>query len=52
MPLGLLHFQGEFGAQYPELAAGILIAIAPVLVIYLLFQRYLVSGLTAGAVRG
>lgn len=52
VPLGLLHFQGEFGSRYPELAAGILIAIAPILVIYLLFQRYLVSGLTAGAVRG
>jgi raffinose/stachyose/melibiose transport system permease protein len=52
VPLGLLHFQGEFGARYPELAAGILIAIAPILVIYLIFQRYLVSGLTAGAVRG
>jgi raffinose/stachyose/melibiose transport system permease protein len=52
VPLGLLHFQGEFGNRYPELAAGILIAIAPILVIYLVFQRYLVSGLTAGAVRG
>jgi raffinose/stachyose/melibiose transport system permease protein len=48
----LLHFQGELGSWYPQLAAGILIAIAPILVIYLLFQRYLVSGLTTGAVRG
>jgi raffinose/stachyose/melibiose transport system permease protein len=52
VPLGLLHFQGEFGSRYPELAAGILIAIAPILVIYLFFQRYLVSGLTSGAIRG
>ncbi|MCC6178917.1 MAG: carbohydrate ABC transporter permease [Chloroflexi bacterium] len=52
VPLGLLHFQGEFGSRYPELAAGILIAIAPILVIYLVFQRYLVSGLTSGAIRG
>jgi raffinose/stachyose/melibiose transport system permease protein len=52
VPLGLLHFQGEFGSRYPELAAGILIAIAPILLIYLFFQRYLVSGLTSGAIRG
>jgi raffinose/stachyose/melibiose transport system permease protein len=52
VPLGLLHFQGEFGSRYSELTAGILIAIAPILVIYLIFQRFLVSGLTSGALRG
>lgn len=34
------------------IAAGILIAITPILIIYLLFQRYLVSGLTTGPARG
>ncbi len=52
VPLGLLNFQGEYGSRYPELTAGILIAIAPILVVYLLFQRYLVGGLTTGAIKG
>jgi ABC-type glycerol-3-phosphate transport system permease component len=34
------------------LNAGILIGIAPVLIVYVLFQRYMVSGLTAGAIKG
>jgi ABC-type glycerol-3-phosphate transport system permease component len=48
----LLHSQSEFGSRYPELVAVILLAIAPLLVIYLLFQRYLVSEPTTGAVPG
>ncbi len=52
VPLGLLNFQGEFGSNYPQLTAAILIAIAPILVVYLFFQRYLVSGLTSGALKG
>jgi raffinose/stachyose/melibiose transport system permease protein len=52
LPLALLNFQGEFLTQYPLLFAGVVIASAPVVVVYVLLQRYFVSGLTAGAVRG
>ncbi|MFC1228747.1 carbohydrate ABC transporter permease [Streptomyces sp. Sce081] len=52
LPLALLDFQGEFLTQYPPLFAGVVIASAPVVVVYVLLQRYFVSGLTAGAVRG
>lgn len=52
LPLALLNFQGEFLTRYPLLFAGVVIASAPVLVVYLFLQRYFVSGLTAGAVRG
>lgn len=52
VPLGLLNFQGEYGSRYPELTAGILLAITPILIAYLLFQRYLVGGLTSGALKG
>ncbi|MFI8194254.1 carbohydrate ABC transporter permease [Streptomyces sp. NPDC085946] len=52
LPLALLDFQGEFLTQYPLLFAGVVIASAPVVVVYLLLQRYFVSGMTAGAVRG
>lgn len=52
LPLGLLNFSGQFTTNYNGLAAAILIAIVPILIAYALLQRYIVSGLTAGAVKG
>jgi raffinose/stachyose/melibiose transport system permease protein len=52
VPLGLLNFQGQFSSQMTALNAGIIIGILPVLLVYVLFQRYLVAGLTAGAIKG
>ena len=52
VPVGLLQFQGEFSSQYTLLMAGVLLSILPVLLIFLLLQRYFVAGLTAGAVKG
>ncbi|MET7570681.1 carbohydrate ABC transporter permease [Streptomyces sp. NPDC005492] len=52
LPLALLNFQGEFLTQYPLLFAGVVIASAPVVIVYVLLQKQFVSGLTAGAVRG
>jgi raffinose/stachyose/melibiose transport system permease protein len=52
LPLGLLNFQGEFATNFTGLAAGIVIAIVPMLIAYALVQRWIVSGLTAGAVKG
>jgi raffinose/stachyose/melibiose transport system permease protein len=52
LPLGILNFSGQFTTNYNGLAAAILIGILPILVAYALLQRYIVSGLTAGAVKG
>jgi raffinose/stachyose/melibiose transport system permease protein len=52
VPLGLMQFQGEHSSQYTLLMAGVLISIVPVLIIFLFLQRYFVTGLTAGAVKG
>ena len=51
VPAGLLRFNGEAGVHYPTLCAGILVSILPVLVLYLVFQRYFVEGIS-GAVKG
>jgi raffinose/stachyose/melibiose transport system permease protein len=51
VPLGMLHFQGQFAVHYAELAAAVTLSIAPVLVVYVLFQRHLVAGMTAGALK-
>ncbi len=51
VPAGIMAFVGEHGTDYGYLCAGILIAVLPVLVVYLVFQRYFIEGL-AGAVKG
>jgi len=52
VPVGLLQFQGEYASQYTLLMAGIVISITPVLAIFIFLQRFFVSGLTQGAVKG
>lgn len=49
MPLGMLFFQGRYTVNTPVLTAGAVIVIAPIIVVYLLFQRKFIEGLTAGA---
>jgi raffinose/stachyose/melibiose transport system permease protein len=51
VPVGLLKFQGQFSSRYTELMAGVLISILPILILYIFLQRYMVAGLTAGAVK-
>lgn len=54
MPLqrGLMVFQGAHITQYPLLMAGITITVIPIVAVYLLMQRHIISGITAGAVKG
>jgi raffinose/stachyose/melibiose transport system permease protein len=52
IPVGLLNFQGEFANDNTGLAAGILIAVVPILLGYTILQRWIVGGLTAGATKG
>lgn len=50
--LGLAHYITEFSTYYNHMAAASIVASIPVLMIYILVGRYLVAGLTAGAVKG
>jgi multiple sugar transport system permease protein/raffinose/stachyose/melibiose transport system permease protein len=54
MPLqvALQTFQGEFVTNYPLLMAGLTIAALPIIIVYLLMQKYIVKGVTQGAVTG
>lgn len=54
MPLqrGLMVFQGAHITQYPLLMAGITITVVPIVMVYLLMQRHIITGITAGAVKG
>ncbi|MDB2407183.1 carbohydrate ABC transporter permease [Jannaschia sp.] len=51
-PVGLHLMVGEFQLPWGMLAAGGIISILPVIVLFALVQRAMVSGLTAGAVKG
>ena len=54
MPLqvALQTFQGEFVTNYPLLMAGLTITALPIIIVYLLMQKYIVKGVTAGAIVG
>lgn len=52
VPVGLSYMLGEFSVEFGALAAGGVLAVIPVVIIFAFVQRFLVQGLTAGAVKG
>jgi raffinose/stachyose/melibiose transport system permease protein len=51
LPLGMMNFQSQFQSNYGQLNAAIVMTVLPAAIVYLMFQRYFVSGLTSGAVK-
>ena len=51
-PVGLLAFVSKFSVDFGQMMAAGVLALIPVCVFFFLIQRYLVQGLTAGAVKG
>lgn len=52
VPLAVQSFSTQFGTDYGPLNAFIIMSAIPVLIVYLMFQRYFVQGALAGAVKG
>ncbi|MCI9888661.1 carbohydrate ABC transporter permease [Micrococcales bacterium 31B] len=52
IPLAVQSFSTQHGTEYGAMNAFIFMSAVPVLIVYLLFQRYFVSGALAGAVKG
>jgi len=52
LPLGLQAFQGQYNTEWHLLMAASLLMLLPIVVIFLIGQRYFVGGLTVGAVKG
>jgi multiple sugar transport system permease protein len=50
--LGLVHFQQEGGVYINLLMAAVTLSIIPVLIVFLAAQRFLIEGVTKGAIRG
>ena len=52
MPLGIAKMMGEFGQDYGLLMAGAALASVPIIIVFLVFQKYFTQGITMGAVKG
>ncbi len=52
LPLGLYDFIGEYSVQWNLLMAGAVVTTLPVALLFVFLQRFLITGLTAGAVKG
>ena len=52
LPVGIATFRSAHGTQWGLVFAASLIAVAPVIVVYVTLQRYFVRGLLAGSVKG
>ncbi|WP_315766795.1 MULTISPECIES: carbohydrate ABC transporter permease [unclassified Bradyrhizobium] len=51
-PLGIMVYQGEYSSEWNLILAFIALTILPTIVLFLLAQKHIVAGLTAGAVKG
>jgi len=52
LPLGLTVFFGEYQTNWALLFAGLTLAAAPVLLLYIVLSQQFIKGLTAGAIKG
>ncbi len=52
LPVGVASLQGEFGSDYGIIFAGAALAALPMIIFFLIFQRYFLEGVRMGAVKG
>ena len=49
---GLFFFQGQYSSRWNELSAVIILVATPMVVLYIFMQRFIIEGMTAGALKG
>ncbi|MEJ2708220.1 MAG: carbohydrate ABC transporter permease [Anaerolineales bacterium] len=52
LPLGTMQFQGQYGQDLALVSAFVALSAVPTVIFYLFAERQIVSGLTAGAIKG
>ena len=52
LPIALMMFAGEHGTQWGEFFAAAIIQTMPIIVMFVIFQRHIVRGIMAGAIKG
>jgi multiple sugar transport system permease protein len=50
--VGITALRGQYSSDIPTFAAGVRIAAIPLLLVYLVFQRQITEGVTAGSTKG
>ncbi len=51
LPLSTYLFYGTYSADYGVIMAGLVLTVAPVLIVYLLLQKHIIEGVISGAVK-
>ena len=49
---GIFNFMGQYGTKWSYLTAFAIVAIIPVVLVFIFMQKYIISGMTNGAVKG
>ncbi len=52
LPIGLSSLLTPYGNNYNILLSGCIVSVLPLLILFIVFQRYFISGLTVGGVKG
>ena len=52
VPAGLATVQGSYGQRYADIQAGAMLAALPLIILYLIFQRQIVEGVTGSGLKG
>lgn len=52
LPVGLVHFSGQYATDYSLIFAATVISFIPTIIIYLIFQRQFIEGVNVGASKG
>lgn len=52
LPVGIYSFLGFFGREWGPLTASAMLSIVPIVILFVVFQKYFVSGMTGGGLKG
>ena len=52
LPLGLMQYQGQFGTDWAKVMAFVMLLIIPAVIFYMFAEKYIVTGLTGGELKG
>lgn len=52
LPVAIYHYLGFFGREWGALTAAAMVSIVPIIAVFVLFQRYFLSGMTGGGLKG
>jgi raffinose/stachyose/melibiose transport system permease protein len=52
LPLGIMQFQGQYGTDFARIMAYVCLLIIPAVLFYMVAEKYIVTGLTGGELKG